>query len=234
MLGLGTELGVFGWVAAAAAVGVVVMVLYSLLGSTRRASGRCTCGKVTIEAVVPASSHVFEQPTIHCACRDCVDFARWVANRSASATSFVDETSDSVNKIQFFRTDITITSGKEEVRACKLNAKAHLYRYYAACCNTPLGLSPELQAIPMVAMYRNLFDKADRAVFPEPRNILFFPKTKKGSKPPPGATPRNGMFVPSLMGPIIGRLLLGMILGKGQPDPFRLEGIDHSNPEFVR
>lgn len=208
-------------------VASVAVVLWLRTAPTNQATASCRCGRVKLEVTVVPSSRLIAQPALFCSCRDCVDFARYVAERSSDAVSFIDIASDSVSMVQFFRSDVRMVAGAEAIRVCKLECDTPLYRYYAGCCNTPLGLNPPLVSVPLISVYRRLFAEADRKLFPEPTVQLFAPSAKQGSVPISGVVQRDGMFDVPFLARFIGRLFVGLALGKGKPDPFRQGGIDY-------
>lgn len=164
---------------------------------------------------------------MRCSCRDCVGFAQWVASLGApDAVCLVDQPSDSVDMVQFFRSDVRVVSGADMIRACKLKRDAPLIRYYAECCSTPIGLSPAMAFIPIVAMYRDIIAEDGRGQFPRATAQIAFGETRAGAVVPEGVTARQGMLDVAFVLRALSRVFYGAVLGKGAPHPFR--DVDHS------
>lgn len=74
---------------AAAAIGVAVAGSTALLGlywakrnqtATRRATAKCSCGKVVVEFHQPAANYKYAEPTnMQCACHDCMKYCKAVS-----------------------------------------------------------------------------------------------------------------------------------------------------------
>ena len=113
---------------------------------------RCRCGAVrgemdTARAYVRAS----------CYCKDCRAFARFLGQPGvldASGGSDIVATAPAT---------VRFTAGVEHVACMSLSPKG-LYRWYAACCRTPLGNTPRAPRLPYVGMVTACFDAAPQAV----------------------------------------------------------------------
>lgn len=113
---------------------------------------RCRCGAVrgemdTARAYVRAS----------CYCKDCRAFARFLGQPDmldASGGSDIVATAPAT---------VRFTAGVEHVACMSLSPKG-LYRWYAACCRTPLGNTPRAPRLPYVGMVTACFDAAPQAV----------------------------------------------------------------------
>jgi len=115
--------------------------------------------------------------------------------------------------VQFAPNTLRFTRGQDRIVGLRLRPKG-LYRWYATCCNTPVGntLGP---AVPFVGIPVQSFDTArPDEVFGKPRCEIFG-KFAVG-EPPPGST---GMNL-SLMLRAIGKVIGWRLGGKTWPHPF--------------
>jgi hypothetical protein len=173
---------------------------------SRQAEMRCRCGSV--RAVV-ANASPRSVNRVVCYCNDCQAFAHRLGRAdllSAQAGSDI---------VQVAPANLSFTQGEEHIKGVRLSPKG-LYRWYAACCNTPVGntVSP---ALPFVGLVASTFEQgAQRA------DDLFGPATGaiQGKfaigEPPPGSIG----IKPSLLIRVIGRILGWRLRGKAWPHPF--------------
>lgn len=89
----------------------------------------CRCGKVRARAVAAEPHNV---NYVICYCRDCRAFARWL-----DRLDLCDAAGGSPI-VQMARGRVDFTSGLDEVACVRLSEKG-LFRWYAACCKTPIG-----------------------------------------------------------------------------------------------
>jgi hypothetical protein len=113
---------------------------------------------------------------------------------------------------------VTFTAGAEQVRCLRLSPKG-LYRWYAGCCNTPLGntLSARLPVLilPLVSLDVAAAGKSlDEALGP-PTMRMQARYAKGGSAP--FAHPKAPL---KLLPRVASHLLRGWLRGRGQPSPF--------------
>ena len=113
---------------------------------------RCRCGAVrgemdTARAYVRAS----------CYCKDCRVFARFLGQPG------VLDASGGCDIVATAPATVRFTAGTEHVACMSLSPKG-LYRWYAACCRTPLGNTPRAPRLPYVGMVTACFDAAPQAV----------------------------------------------------------------------
>mmetsp|Transcript_171 Transcript_171/g.422 ORF Transcript_171/g.422 Transcript_171/m.422 type:complete len:268 (-) Transcript_171:128-931(-) len=214
---------------AVAAIVIAAASYCHLWGKVRRGTATCKCGRVHLEVVAPPSSHLVEQLTARCSCRDCIGFVRWVEARRATQVdggSLIDHDSESVAVLQVFDSDVTISAGKNAIRICKLTETSPMLRYYAACCSTPLGWTSSPKLTPSVALLADLFDPTARATFPEPTTHLAIHRARAGSSPYPNTRPVEALLEPMIAVRCALRSFYGIILGKGRVDTFRAN-LDH-------
>lgn len=109
---------------------------------------RCKCGAVRGVARTVSPREVNRAT---CYCHDCRAFAHWLGR---------DDLLDArggTEIIQLARARLEISQGLERVRCLRLTPKG-LHRWYAECCNTPLGNT--VPAIPFIGIVRAAFEVA--------------------------------------------------------------------------
>jgi hypothetical protein len=165
---------------------------------------RCRCGEVRGMAtnLSPRTSN-----RVVCYCDDCQAFAHQIGR-----ADLLDPQGGS-DIVQLAPAAVSFTQGQHRIVGLRLKPNG-LYRWYASCCNTPVGntLTPR---IPFVGLHAPAFDKPrwDKAVG-GPSGAIFG-KYAVG-EPPPGSTGAN---VPLVLQVI--RRLLGWWLGRRNwPHPF--------------
>ena len=101
----------------------------------------CRCGNVHGH-VTGASPGAVNR--VVCYCSDCQAFVHWLRRPDlldAHAGSHI---------VQVAPAALSFDRGQEHIRCVKLSDKG-MYRWYASCCNTPLGNSPR-PAIPFIGL----------------------------------------------------------------------------------
>jgi hypothetical protein len=104
---------------------------------------RCRCG--TVQGHVVRS---FGSARAVCYCRDCQAYARFLGTPGV-----VDE-HGGTEVIATLPADVHFTAGLEAL-ACMSLSERGLLRWYASCCNTPLGNTPRNPALPYVGVPRS-------------------------------------------------------------------------------
>jgi hypothetical protein len=162
----------------------------------------CRCGGVS-GRVTGASPRAANR--IVCYCDDCQAFLHCL-----DRADLLDP-HGGTDIVQIAPACVAFDRGIEHIAGLRLTPKG-LYRWYAACCNTPLGntLSP---AIPFVGIVAQTFEDANR-YFGKPIGAILG-KFAVGT-PPAGSTRLN---LPLLARAI--RMIIGWRLrGKAWPHPF--------------
>lgn len=90
---------------------------------------RCRCG--TMEGVASDVSPGNSNRAV-CYCNDCRTFARWLG------TDGILDDHAGTDIVQISPAQIRWTEGAEQLRCMRLSPKG-LFRFYSACCRTPLG-----------------------------------------------------------------------------------------------
>jgi hypothetical protein len=91
-----------------------------------------------------------------CYCRDCQAFAHFLGK----SDEILDELGGS-EVIQVLPKNVTLTQGTEALACMRLTAKG-LLRWYAGCCNTPIGNTLDNFKISFIGLVHNSLETADR------------------------------------------------------------------------
>src|SRR5690606_23051673 len=113
----------------------------------------CRCGKVRgiLRGASPSTVH-----RIICYCGDCCAFARYL-----DRADLLDVRGGS-DLVQADAASVSINQGSEHIVGMRLSPKG-THRWYAGCCNTPLGNSLD-RAMPFIGgLPIQLFARADFA-----------------------------------------------------------------------
>lgn len=109
---------------------------------------KCSCGKIQGKTDNVNSK---TGSRIVCCCRDCQSFSRYLDQ---------DETTlDEYGGTEIFQMPVSyleITDGNEHIACLRLSDKG-LYRWYAKCCNTPIGNTLGAGA-PFIGLIHNFMD----------------------------------------------------------------------------
>lgn len=165
---------------------------------------RCRCGEVRGIVADPSSQSANR---VVCYCADCQAFAHQLGR----ADLLNDKGGSDI--VQVAPAALRFTKGQDRITGLRLTPKG-LYRWYASCCNTPVGntMSP---SIPFVGIFAQSFDP------PRPDEVFGAPIGSILGKyaigdPPAGSTGLNL----SLLLRAIGRVLGWRLGGKTWPHPF--------------
>jgi hypothetical protein len=164
---------------------------------------RCRCGEVRGVAA-DASPRTVNR--VLCYCDDCQAYAHHLGR-----ADLLDGKGGS-DIVQMAPAAISFTKGKDRIAGLRLTEKG-LYRWYATCCNTPVGntMSP---ALPFVGIPVQSFDAQPDGVFGKPMGAILG-KYAVG-EPPHGSTGLNlGLLLRA-----IGKVLGWRLGGKAWPHPF--------------
>ena len=112
----------------------------------------CRCGDVRLSVVGP---HI---ATVECLCESCGAAARALEELPGIA-SILDE--KGATAFVMHRKDrVTITAGRDCLKAHRLSAEAGTRRVIATCCNTPIFL--EVKGGHWLSLYRAIWPDAER------------------------------------------------------------------------
>ncbi|WP_300210019.1 DUF6151 family protein [Bradyrhizobium sp.] len=167
---------------------------------------RCRCGEVR-GIVTDASPRTANR--VVCYCADCQAFAHRLGR-----ADLLDAHGGS-DIVQVAPAALSFVQGQDRIVGLRLTPKG-LYRWYASCCNTPVGntLTP---AVPFVGVIATAFDQgAQRAdgVFGRPAGAI---QGKHAvGQAPPGST---GIKLSLLVSAVV-KILGWRVRGKAWPHPF--------------
>lgn len=105
---------------------------------------QCTCGKLKGNL-----NHTRSVSRCVCYCQDCQAFAHFL-----KCNHEILDKMGGTEIIQTTPTNITFTKGFENLACMRLTAKG-LLRWYAACCNTPIGNTPANFKISFIGLIHN-------------------------------------------------------------------------------
>jgi len=108
---------------------------------------RCRCGKLQGEV---DASRVAARAI--CYCKDCQAFARYLGAEDA-----VLDASGGTEVEAALPAAVRVTAGLEHLACMSLSPKG-IYRWYASCCNTPVGNTPRNPAMSYVGLVRICLD----------------------------------------------------------------------------
>jgi len=106
----------------------------------------CRCGRVRGEV---ETDRAYTRGT--CYCKDCQAFARWLGEPGLM------DAEGGTDVVPMAPTAVRFTSGRDQLACMSLSEKG-LFRWYAACCRTPLGNTPRDPAMHYVGMPPVCFD----------------------------------------------------------------------------
>lgn len=124
---------------------------------------RCRCGQVQGEV---GTDRTYVRAT--CYCNDCRAYARWLG-----IPGLLDD-AGGVDVVTMAPSRVRFTAGEGQL-ACMSLSERGIYRWYAACCRTPLGNTPRDPGVHYVGLSTACLEGADAAVdaaFGPPRRCL--------------------------------------------------------------
>ena len=183
---------------------------------------RCQCGNIRgqVENINPDLGN-----RVVCYCKDCQAFTKALNKQDDALNPY-----GGTDVVQLPPALIRIEQGQEYIRCLRLTEKG-LYRWYAGCCNTPIGNSVG-PAWPLLSVIHSFIDKSQDV------DSLIGPVS--GSVNLKGATDR----VPTdIIGPnstsksvlaILKKLLVWKLKGLATPSPvYRADGQPIVEPEIL-
>jgi hypothetical protein len=174
---------------------------------TRDIELSCKCGNVhaVVTGVAPETVN-----RMVCYCSDCQAFAHQLHR-----ADLLDD-KGGTDVVQVAPAAVRFDRGQDQIRAVRLSDKG-MFRWYASCCNTPLGNSPgttpPFLGITRQAYATDALGGAD-AVFGPPRAAVWGQHAV--GTPPPNSTKLN----PLLIGRVLWSMLRWRVKGQHAPHPF--------------
>ena len=167
---------------------------------------RCRCGKLQGEV---DTTRVAARAV--CYCKDCQAFARFLKAEDA-----VLDASGGTEVEAALPAAVRLTSGLEHLACMSLSPKG-IYRWYASCCNTPIGNTPRNPGMSYVGLVRTCLDATPDALERDLGRVRMVANT--GSA--------HGPVRPTPMGSVLAVATIGAMLVKA-----RLGGGWRDNPFF--
>jgi hypothetical protein len=136
---------------------------------------QCRCG--TIQGFVSQPSGANR---VVCYCKDCQAFAHFLGR----VDEMLDERGGS-DVIQVLPKNVTFTRGKEALACMRLTPKG-LLRWYAGCCNTPIGNTLATPGISFIGLLHTCLEQAGKPldeVF-GPVRVWAFTQSARGDPKP--------------------------------------------------
>jgi hypothetical protein len=169
----------------------------------------CDCGSV--KGIVQSKN--LKGYRAICLCDDCQAYVHYIQR-----TDILDA-NGGTDIIPVMPLHYTFQSGIEHLKCIRLSSKG-MFRWYASCCNSPMGNSMSSSAIPYVGVPAHVFAKKYSA---EQIEIEFGPireriqaKYAKGALPP--LSQKKVSFIFLLR--VIKLITFALLIGAGKPFPF--------------
>ena len=123
---------------------------------------RCRCGQVQGEV---GTAHTYVRAS--CYCKDCRAFAQWLGT-----PGLIDD-AGGVDLVAMAPSQVRFTAGEDRIACMSLSPRG-IYRWYAACCRTPLGNTPRTPAVHYLGLSTDCLDPAaaDAAFGPARRCVI--------------------------------------------------------------
>jgi hypothetical protein len=166
----------------------------------------CRCGRVTGQVADAAPRSVNHAV---CYCGDCQAFAHHLGRADLL------DSHGGTEIVQVAPAALRLVQGQRHLRAVRLTPKG-LFRWYADCCNTPVGNTVGLR-MPLVGLVTAVFASggvAPERLFGKP-DLAIFDKHAIGG-PAPGLQRLNARRMAGAMLRVVGWWLAG----RGRPNPF--------------
>ena len=112
---------------------------------------QCQCGCLKGELLNPKLTH-----RVKCYCRDCQAFAHFLGK----SNDILDE-QGGTDIVQTQPKNLIFSQGYEHLACMKLS-KTGLIRWYASCCNTPIGNTLPNHKLPFIGLVHNCLEVGDR------------------------------------------------------------------------
>jgi hypothetical protein len=174
---------------------------------SNKAEFRCRCGQV--RGIVSNASPRAGNRVV-CYCDDCQAFVQWLGRADLL------DAQGGTDVVQVAPATLTFVQGQQYIRGVRLTPKG-LFRWYANCCNTPVGntLSPSVPFVGIVASTLDHGTQQPDELFGEPVGGAFG-KYALGGKPADAA---SRVTLPLLLR-TLGKIFGWRLRGKAWPHPF--------------
>lgn len=167
---------------------------------------RCRCGALrgVARAVSPSTiNHCF------CYCDDCQAFAHFLGREGDVLDAY-----GGTEVVQMSQANVTLTAGVEKIAAVRLTEKG-LMRWYAGCCNTPIGNTLATPAVPFIGLIRAFIAAPPASLGPV--RGRGFARNAKGGR---AAVPKDGLPDVIMLARVLPKLLGWRLRGDHKRSPF--------------
>lgn len=168
---------------------------------------KCQCGQIIGSAtdVTPSSGN-----RVVCCCSSCQAFATHLGAQSNTLDAF-----GGTEIIQMSQSQVNIVSGQDKLQCMRLKEKG-LLRWYASCCNTPIGNTISA-GMPFVGVIHSFIDEPNRESVLGP--VLAHVQTQYATGEPD--YPKHSAKYPlGITVRIMRKMLVWKIQGKQKPSVF--------------
>lgn len=172
---------------------------------------RCACGKLQGE-VDPG--RVAARAV--CYCHDCQAFARFLGREAE-----VLDGAGGTEVAAALPGAVRFTSGIEHLGCMSLSPRG-LYRWYATCCNTPVGNTPRAATMPYVGLVRACLDAPPETLDRQLGRSRIMVQTRS-ARAPVQSTPLGTAWAGAKIGSMI---LRARLTGSYRDNPFFLPGLE--------
>ena len=171
---------------------------------------QCRCGEVQGSAsnITPSSG-----TRIVCCCSDCQAFAAHLGVDADTLDEF-----GGTEIFQISQSQVSIQRGHDKLQSMRLKKKG-LLRWYASCCNTPIGNTMSA-SMPFVGVIHTFIDETNRGEVLGPVRAVVQTQHAIGE---PGYPKHSAKFPLSITARIMGKILLWKLQGKHKPSVFFAE-----------
>ncbi|WP_339846433.1 DUF6151 family protein [uncultured Halopseudomonas sp.] len=182
---------------------------------------QCRCGQIKGRAI---NINPADRTRVICYCKDCQAFAH-----ALQAGAVVLDEQGGTDIYQLPPARLQIHQGQDQIRCLRLSEKG-LYRWYAGCCNTPIGntLSPR---VPMIGLIHCFIADPERETKLGPVRACVNLRGATGQIPNSqlNAAPARGY-----VGKLILKMLGWKLGGKARPNPlFTRKGDPIASPRIL-
>ncbi len=169
---------------------------------------RCKCGK--LEGKIDLAGNLNRAL---CYCKDCQAFAHFLGGKD------ILDAHGGSDIVQIRPGALTFTKGKEHLACMRLSPRGML-RWYAGCCNTPIGNTPPDYHLAFVGLIHNCLDH-ERVSIDQSFGPVRVRVNVEGAKPANGAMPTSTPLATLALFARFGVLMAGARLsGSFRQTPF--------------
>ncbi|MEL0169861.1 MAG: DUF6151 family protein [Pseudomonadaceae bacterium] len=181
---------------------------------------QCRCGQIKGRAIKVYPS---DGTRVVCYCRDCQAYAQ-----ALGVADLVLDAQGGTDIYQLPPARLQIHQGKEQIRCLRLTENG-LYRWYAGCCNTPIGNTLSAR-MPLVGLVHSFISDVNAAAKTGPV------RARVNLRGATGEVPRADVKAAPAKG-YVGKLLLKIAVwklsGKARPNPLFVGNKPISTPRIL-